>query len=111
MKNTYDEMIEVLQAMKDGKEIEFYDVERKRWRDRLNNEDGPNFLALEYRVKPKHKTLKKTLHLYVNSYGDMYIYTSSAYKPYSLGVVNVYITYDEEKNVISCRSDFTPSNS
>jgi hypothetical protein len=50
-----DEMIEVLQAAKDGKEIEFKEKDKSYWQ-RLCYKDGSaawNFWEYDYRIKPE----------------------------------------------------------
>lgn len=59
---TYDEQIEILQAAKEGKEIEYYHITHNLWMTK-NLEGSPNFdfRSGKYRIK---KQVKK-LYLYV----------------------------------------------
>jgi|APEBP8051072433_1049376.scaffolds.fasta_scaffold00089_9 hypothetical protein len=65
---TYDEMIAMIQAQKEGKRLEFRKVNStEQWRDNLSLE-GFDFFCYEYRIK------KRTLHQYnyMTDNGEVY---------------------------------------
>ena len=65
---TYDEMIAVIQAHKDGKKIQVKSRKNDVWYSSFNNQPSWNFSEFEYRVKPK------PLVLWINEYEDGKIY-------------------------------------
>lgn len=68
---TVDQMIEVLNAYKAGKKIQFRQYGSLLWEDCINNEPRWNWTYYDYRVKPEPKVI------WVNEYdGYMYGYDS-----------------------------------
>jgi hypothetical protein len=53
--NTYDEMIECIEHLKNGGELEFQVSEQLRWKK--SNQQAPNFGSLKYRPKQKTKII------------------------------------------------------
>jgi hypothetical protein len=65
---TYDEMIAVIEAEKNGQEIEFSYKEEGNWKPRMYKGDF-DFSVFEYRVKPQEIPETKDYYLYIFSYG------------------------------------------
>lgn len=53
--NTIDEAIEILQAMKEGKQIQVY--AENKWQDSALKKSVPNFFHLTYRIKPEPREI------------------------------------------------------
>lgn len=52
--NTIDEMIEICQAVRDGKTVQFYNLAHDEWIDRCSNDTSIlDFVTITYRVKPE----------------------------------------------------------
>lgn len=55
---THDEMIEVIAAHRDGKQIQYRLKPKGPWRDRTLSNADFNFTDTAYRIKPEQLTLK-----------------------------------------------------
>lgn len=69
MTQSIESIIEVLQAYKDGKRVEFRTALRPEWRER---KDTPvfNFELVEYRIAPEPKK-KVKLVAFIDSHGEL----------------------------------------
>ena len=90
--NTIDEAIEILQAMKAGKKIQYSNPEREHWANYISM-SLPNFQHFLYRIKPEPKEI------WVNEYatGDPVVHSTEkdARKCALPGVHRVAVRYRE----------------
>lgn len=61
MKQSNKEIIEVVTARMEGKQIQFFDEESKEWLDCINNDPAWEFSSYDYRVKPEPKIRPYTI--------------------------------------------------